>query len=110
MLSVRVSVNQLEWILDRFFFPSDAHKRMSEQLRKVLEDPSSSSQEDRRFSSQENSVSLRLLNPISIDSRRKERSSPMVSVLKLLENTDHLADSHSSRIDTLIIAKYSLLI
>jgi len=81
---------------------------MLDKPKKVLEDPSSSSQADRRSLSQENSVSPRLLNPTSTDSRKKERSSLMDLTLRSLENTDHLADSHSSKTDFTIIA-YNLI-
>ena len=97
VLSVKVSLKLAESALDKSSCPSELDQSIFHKPKKPWEEQSSSSQADRRFSSQESSVSPISLEPISTSSKKKERSSQMVLVLKSLPITDLLPDFLSSK-------------
>merc|ERR1712070_733767 len=92
----RLSVNQQEYLLDKSSCPSELKvKRTRIMPRKPLEEQSSSSQVDRRSSSQESSVSHATLSLTTTDFLRRTKSSETVLTLSSLESTDHSPDFHS---------------
>merc|ERR1712167_51004 len=87
--------------LDRFLCPSDATQSTSNTLKSPLEDLSSSSQVDKRFSFPENSVSPNTLRLTSTDLISKERSKEMELTSRPSASMDHSPVFHSSNNDLL---------
>merc|ERR1711957_1039655 len=98
-LSEKVSVNEQESPSGKYSCLSESPPRTFLKLRKPSEEPSSSSQVDKRSSSPESTDSPTSSSPTSTGYRRKERSSQTVSTLKLLAATDLFLDSHASDTD-----------